>query len=290
MKKKPKVSVIVNCLNGKPFIDRCLKSIFSQSYNNFEIIFWDNNSSDNSFDIIKKFSSKKIRAFKSKKTTSLYEARNQAIKKSLGKYIAFLDVDDVWIKTKLKKQIELIEKNDSDVIYTNYYIMDQNIKKKFTEDKLEYKNMSFNILKNYSISISSALFKKKSAIKIGCFNKKYSIIGDFDFFYRMSIKGKFSVIQDPLIIYHIHNNNFSKKNLGLRIKEMRYWLLKNSSIKKNNLLKGVFKNKVDENLYFEFVYYLKIKSYKNCVTLINKMQIYTKIKSIIRFLKYFFFK
>ena len=166
MKKKPKVSVIVNCLNGAPFINRCLKSILSQSYNNYEIIFWDNNSSDNSLNIIKKFSSKKIRVFRSKKTTPLYEARNKAIKKSFGKYIAFLDVDDVWIKTKLKKQIELIDKNDSDVIYTNYYIMDQNVKKKFTEDKLEHKNMSFNILKKYSISISSALFKKKVLLRL----------------------------------------------------------------------------------------------------------------------------
>ena len=60
------ISVIVNCYNGEKFINRCIKSILDQSYQNFEIIFWDNNSNDKTFQIIKKFDDKRIKYFKSK--------------------------------------------------------------------------------------------------------------------------------------------------------------------------------------------------------------------------------
>ena len=84
--KNYKVSVIVNCLNGERFVNRSIKSILNQSYQNFEIIFWDNKSIDNSLKIVKKLQKEnnKIRIFSSKKTIKLYEARNKAIQKAKG--------------------------------------------------------------------------------------------------------------------------------------------------------------------------------------------------------------
>ena len=63
----PKVSVIINCFNGSKFVKNCLKSVISQSYSNYEIIFFYNNSTDKSTKIAKDFNSKKIKIFKSKK-------------------------------------------------------------------------------------------------------------------------------------------------------------------------------------------------------------------------------
>ena len=80
----PKVSVIINCFNGSRFVNNCLKSVINQSYSNYEIILFDNNSSDNSIKQAKKFNSKKIRIFKNKKKLKLYDARNKAIDKSKG--------------------------------------------------------------------------------------------------------------------------------------------------------------------------------------------------------------
>ena len=65
--KKKLVSIIVNCYNGEKYVSRCLKSIFSQTHKNFEIIFWDNLSTDKSQNELKKFKDKRIRYFKSKK-------------------------------------------------------------------------------------------------------------------------------------------------------------------------------------------------------------------------------
>ena len=109
----PFISVIMNCHNGEKFLKKSIQSVLRQSYYNWELIFWDNCSSDNSASIIKSFNDNRIRYFKSKRFTNLYDARNQAIKKSKGEFICFLDTDDWWIKEKLKIQTNFIKKNKS---------------------------------------------------------------------------------------------------------------------------------------------------------------------------------
>ena len=126
----PLVSVIVNCHNGEKYLEHSIKSIINQSYKNWEIIFWDNISSDNSNVIIKNFNDERIRCFKSDTFTNLYEARNLAIKKAEGVYVCFLDVDDFWTEDKLEHQIKFMEKNkEYDIQYSNYYVQ-EGIKKK----------------------------------------------------------------------------------------------------------------------------------------------------------------
>ncbi len=101
MKKKlPLVSIIVNCFNGEKFLSQSIKTIFDQTYTNWEIIFWDNKSSDKSREIIKSFKDRRIKYFYSKKYNTLYKSRNLAIKKTKGDYICFLDTDDLWNKKK----------------------------------------------------------------------------------------------------------------------------------------------------------------------------------------------
>ena len=103
----PLISIIINCHNGERYLPKSLKSILVQSYQNFEIIFWNNCSTDGSKKIIKNIKDKRIKYFESKKFRKLYESRNLAIQKAKGKFITFLDVDDWWTKDKLKKQVSL---------------------------------------------------------------------------------------------------------------------------------------------------------------------------------------
>ena len=96
MSKSPLVSVIMNCYNGEKYLTESLSSLLSQNYSNWELIFWDNLSTDNSKKIFKNFNDKRFKYFLADKHTVLYEARNLAIKKTSGDYIAFLDTDDIW--------------------------------------------------------------------------------------------------------------------------------------------------------------------------------------------------
>jgi glycosyltransferase involved in cell wall biosynthesis len=101
----PLVSVIVNCYNGETYLAEAVKSILEQTYKNFEVIFWDNQSKDKSAIIYKSFKDKRLKYYYAQKHTPLYDARNLAIKKSKGKFIAFLDTDDLWTKNKLYLQV-----------------------------------------------------------------------------------------------------------------------------------------------------------------------------------------
>ena len=114
--KAPLISVIINCYNGEQYLKEAVRSVINQTFKKWEIIFWDNKSEDGSKEIIKSFKDKRIKYFYSKKHHKLYKARNLAIKKSKGKYICFLDVDDTWLKNKLKIQISQLLYNKPSAI------------------------------------------------------------------------------------------------------------------------------------------------------------------------------
>ena len=128
---KPLVSIIINCYNGEKDLMKSIQSVLSQTYPNWEIIFFDNKSNDSSKKIIKKFSDNRIKYFCSKKTHSLYKARNIAISKSKGEYICFLDTDDTWLKDKLKIQLMYFKNNKNcKILYSNYYNLHNSEKKR----------------------------------------------------------------------------------------------------------------------------------------------------------------
>lgn len=138
----------MNCHNGEQFLQSSVKSILNQSYRNFELIFFDNKSTDSSLDIIEKFNDKRIKIFTTNRYHKLYKARNLAISKSKGDYISFLDTDDLFEKDKIKDQVTLIKANKNfDILYSNYYIFNQLKKKNLLNITIIYPQDL--LLKNY---------------------------------------------------------------------------------------------------------------------------------------------
>ncbi|MFL2889558.1 MAG: glycosyltransferase family 2 protein [Pelagibacteraceae bacterium] len=231
---KPLVSVIMNCYNGEKFLEKAVRSVLNQKYKNWELIFFDNRSYDNSKKIFLNISKKdkRLKYFKSKKFVSLSEARNIAIKKSKGEFIAFLDVDDYWRSVKLKKQIKVLNENKHySLIYSNCYILKDNGKKEiFAKKKLPQGNITKELLHNYKIGILTTIVRSK-ILKKFLFNKKYQIIGDFDLFIKISSKFKIASIQEPLAFYRMHGSNFSRKKINLMINELETWLLESKNLK-----------------------------------------------------------
>ncbi len=98
MKKKSKlVSIILNCYNGEKYLAQALASIQNQNYNNWELIFWDNQSTDSSASIVKSFEDDRIKYFLAPNHTSIGKARAEAYQFMKGDYVAVLDVDDLWL-------------------------------------------------------------------------------------------------------------------------------------------------------------------------------------------------
>ncbi len=126
--KEELVSIILPSYNTEKYIADAIESVLSQTYNNWEMIIVDDGSTDNSIQIIDEYvrRDKRIRLIKSDKNCGLPSARNKAIKVAKGRYIAFLDSDDMWLPEKLEKQINFMKANRAVLTFTAYRKIDEN--------------------------------------------------------------------------------------------------------------------------------------------------------------------
>ena len=118
------VSIIMPSYNTGKFIQETLDSVFAQTYTNWEIIIVDDCSTDNTDEIVGAIQDERIRYFKNEKNSGAAISRNRALCEARGKWIAFLDSDDLWHPTKLEKQIRFMEENGYHFSYTNYVEVD----------------------------------------------------------------------------------------------------------------------------------------------------------------------
>ena len=232
-----KVSIIINCYNGSRYLKKTLESVISQSYKDWELIFWDNQSDDNSYEIFNDFKEKKFKYFRAKKHTSLHKARNLALGECSGDIIGFLDTDDYWSESKLKDQIDILEREPKvDCVYTKFWVKYENF---FIPNKLiTFKNLPEGkildrLLNEYNFSLGSALFRKNKLENFpNVFSEKFDLISDFDFMIRFTKKNHLACVQKPLHYYRKHKNNMSLINYKTQIDQMILW---STNLEKENI-------------------------------------------------------
>ena len=120
------VSIIMPSYNTGRFIGEAIESVLAQSYSNWELIIVDDCSTDNTDDVVYQYlSDVRIRYIKNETNSGAAVSRNRALREAKGKWIAFLDSDDLWEPDKLKKQIAFMENNGYHFSYTNYIEIDE---------------------------------------------------------------------------------------------------------------------------------------------------------------------
>ena len=122
------VSVIIPVYNSEKYVEKAICSVIRQAYGNIEIIVIDDGSTDRSSEIIKKLISQNsfIRYYQMEKNSGVAIARNTGIALAKGRYIAFLDSDDMWVPGKLKVQMKLFERYKGCLLYTSVAADDAN--------------------------------------------------------------------------------------------------------------------------------------------------------------------
>jgi glycosyltransferase involved in cell wall biosynthesis len=211
MHETPLISVIMNCYNGAEFLREAIDSVITQRYANWEIIFWDNCSTDQTQAIIQSYTDKRIRCFRGSETVPLGCARNYALEQAQGEFISFLDVDDVWESMKLSEEIKIFESNHQiGLVFSCYEIFSKNATSLSNSIKVgRYINVN-DLLKNYTIGISAAtvrasVIKKENIV----FNTRFSLIEDYDFFLRIACYTLVYYIETVLMRCRQHGNNLS---------------------------------------------------------------------------------
>lgn len=143
------VSIIMPNYNCERFLKDSINSVLNQTYKNWELLIVDDCSTDNSLDIIKQFCNKdsRIKFFLNDLNSGAAASRNLALRKANGKWIAFLDSDDIWLPRKLEIQVSFMQTNGYDFTFTKYRQIDENSKKvgqvitapkKISQKKLKY--------------------------------------------------------------------------------------------------------------------------------------------------------
>ncbi|MBF0361490.1 MAG: glycosyltransferase [Oligoflexia bacterium] len=217
--KLPLISIIIPYYNGEKYIEEAISSALAQTYINFEIILVDDGSSRMEAttyleNLVTALNDSRIKYFY-KKNEGLSCTRNFAILKSSGEWIAILDQDDTWDKSKLKKQVELIQQNNKVVlVYTDAILFhEKSGKKNLMSIRVRpYKGSCFkNLLECNFLPCSSVIFNKEVALASGLFNVKYKFSEEWDLFLKMleDPNHEIDYVPEPLFIYRLHDSNSS---------------------------------------------------------------------------------
>lgn len=277
MSKESLVSIVMNCHNGERYLKKSVYSIINQTYRNWELIFWDNKSSDNSAKIIKSFKDKRIKYYYSKKKTVLYFARNLAIKKAKGKFIAFLDVDDFWDRKKLSLQIPKFKNRKIGLVYSNFYKYYNGNKRELAyKNKLPSGKVTSSIVRNYQVGFITVVIRKSFLKKTKLFDFNYDLISDYAFILNFSLKYNFIGINKPLASYRVHADQLQKKKMILQAKQFCKWVDKKDIKKK-------FKNYDLTTITKKYEYFNLLKELDG-----SKMKLFLKLFekfSLVQFIK-----
>lgn len=215
----PLVSVILPFHNCEKYLERSIKSILNQSYTNFELLLFDDASSDSSWEILKLFDDKRIKAFRSKENLGISAALNFLLAKAEGKYIARMDADDIAMPNRFDIQVNEMENDPRLIVLGSFAInIDEN------EDKKEVwsfptrdEQIKCKLIFNTSFIHPSVFIKAEILQK---HNIQYSIdlkhVEDRALWLKLIPYGKFKNISIPLIYYRRHEYQVSTANQAMQ--------------------------------------------------------------------------
>lgn len=225
---QPLISVIINCYNGEKYLREAVDSVLAQSYPNWEIVFWDNQSTDSSADIIRSYEDSRIRYFYAPEHTTLGQARNLAVEQANGEWIAFLDCDDLWLPFKLERQAYIIteERGDLGLVYgqCRYLIENSGTGTQLgrmlkTQDNggvagnLPEGDIFTDMLRKNFVTLVSAMVRRSAYWAVGGIDSTLRQSEDYDLFLKVSKEFKARAIQEVICRYRIHGSNQTHSQL-----------------------------------------------------------------------------
>lgn len=203
----PEVSIIMNCLNGEEFLSETLKTIKRQTFQDYEIIFLDNHSTDHTKDIALDFG-EKLKYYCTGETIPLGAARNKALGLAKGKYIAFLDSDDLWAEDKLLIQVKVLNEHQNvGLVHSNFYVWNMlkgrtKIVHKRDKDRID----DFTeFICRYSYCMSTFMIRRELLDNMkNWFDGRFHYAEEYDFFSRLVYSSKAYYISSPLAVRRVH--------------------------------------------------------------------------------------
>jgi glycosyltransferase involved in cell wall biosynthesis len=211
------VSVVIPLYNKSQWIEQTLMSVSNQTYSNWECIVVDDGSNDGSLEIVKKFAEENQGNWRvySQVNSGQAVARNFGISMARGKYIAFLDADDIWMPSKLHKQVDYLSKNkEVDILFCSYVIFEESLKMSLRvvrfKDSRKMIVRWLQMLGFGGLIESVGLMKSEFLENQGAFSENLSTSSGLEISLRALINAKVMVLPDVLVSYRISDNQWHK--------------------------------------------------------------------------------
>lgn len=207
------VSIIVPLYNASRFIDNVMGSIANQDYENYEILFIDDGSTDDSVQKIRNCNSSRVKIF-SKNNEGPAKARNFGIMQATGKFVAFHDADDAWHTSKLSKQVALFQMRPSlGLVFSNAHYVAMDSGKVLGESippGLDAKNITKALMtRGCFILTSSVIIRRDVLVAVGMFDDSLIFAEDWDLFFRISQHYEVDYIRQVLLEQRAHRGSIT---------------------------------------------------------------------------------
>jgi glycosyltransferase involved in cell wall biosynthesis len=212
----PKVSVIIPTYNRLPVLKEAIHSVLKQDFEDFELIVVDDGSTDETPEVIRKLGGR-VKLLLQPENRGVSAARNKGILHAKGKYVAFLDSDDLWVKGKLKIQVTFLDENPHyPLCYTDEVWIRKGKRVNPMIKHAKYSGWIFEkCLPLCIISPSSAMMRKTLFSRVGLFDEALPVCEDYDFWLRVSARFPIFFINKKLIIKRGgHSDQLSNRSWG----------------------------------------------------------------------------
>ncbi len=210
----PLVSVIIPTYNRPELLRLTLESVHNQTFSDLEVLVVDDGTPNSENEVLcQEFP--KVRYFKIENSGGPSKPRNLGIQNSSGKYLAFVDDDDLWLPHKLETQVKILEENlEYGLVHSPCKVIDYQgletgviIGRPGTPD-VKHGDVKLRMIGNWTLMMSSVLIRKKIASQVGYFNTKMPQAGeDAEYWSRCSFYTKFYYLDEPLAFYREHQSN-----------------------------------------------------------------------------------
>ena len=231
----PKVSVILTSFNHEKYLHAAIESALDQTFTDFELIIWDDASSDNSWHLIKQYSDPRIKAFRNEEQKRGIWGINKAISEvATGEYIAIHHSDDVWELDKLEKQVAFLKAHlEIGAVFTSVLAIAED-GSPLADEKHLYSNifnqpnrtrhewLRFFFSRGNALCHPSVLIRKACYADCGLYRFGLAQLGDFDMWIRLCMKYEIHVLPEKLVRFRVRDNEANSS--GSRPETRIWWL------------------------------------------------------------------
>jgi GT2 family glycosyltransferase len=207
----PTVSVVIPTYNSAAFLRGAIQSVLSQTYSDFEVIVVDDGSTDNTESVAHSFGDRV--SYVKQENKGAGAARNHGIKRSQGKYVAFLDSDDLWLPGKLTEQIPLLDRESKiGLVYSDWAVVPEQgeAEPSYLRNRPAASGHVFDELIQCGFILTSGTVVRRSCLDdVGYFDETLSIAQDYDLWLRICYRWKVALVNKPLVIKRNRGGNLS---------------------------------------------------------------------------------